>query len=436
MSRPYLAWYFPIALLAIVPVGIRLLALRTPRPEPVDPVMAQAGETLFNHDWTPRDPLCNGGDGLGPVFNATSCFACHNQAGPGGAGGAEHNVTMFAVRSEIDPSKSREGVIHARASAPEFQETLAHVHADLPPNERPDLRRLQAVFSGDGCHGNRFPQAVNLSQRNTPSLFGAKLIDEIPDRVIIANERAQRLKWGLAPVNGEDVPVGRALRLANGRIGHFGWKAQIASLSEFVQTACANELGLSNPDHLQPRPLSWPANGPEYAPVGLDLTLDQCNQLTAFVANLPRPVERIPPGGSILEAETGKKLFVSTGCAECHTPDLGSVSGLYSDLLLHNMGPQLVGGGSYGAPPIEQPNFKVGEGPLTSEWRTPPLWGVADSAPYMHDGRAPTLEEAIGVHGGQGARSAVRFTKLSAVEQSQLVAFLKTLRAPSEEAPK
>src|SRR5437016_6110382 len=111
MSRPYLAWYFPIALLAIVPVGIRLLALRTPRPEPVDPVMAQAGETLFNHDWTPRDPLCNGGDGLGPVFNATSCFACHNQAGPGGAGGAEHNVTMFAVRSEIDPSKSREGVI-------------------------------------------------------------------------------------------------------------------------------------------------------------------------------------------------------------------------------------------------------------------------------------------------------------------------------------
>jgi CxxC motif-containing protein (DUF1111 family) len=428
MNRPYLAWYVPIALLAIVPLGARLLSW-TPRPQPVDPAMAEAGETLFHHEWTPDDPLSNGGDGLGPVFNATSCFACHHQGRPGGGGGLEHNVTTFTVRSEIDSSKSREGVIHARANSQQFQENLTQVHADLPASERPDLRRLQAITSGDGCHGNRFPQVVSISQRNTPPLFGAKLIDDIPDRVIIAQERSQRLKWGLASSDGEDVPVGRALRLANGRVGHFGWKGQIASLSDFVQTACANELGLSNPDHPQPRPLGWPADM-EYAPAGLDLTLEQCNQLTAFIGNLPRPTERVPPELSLSDTAAGRQLFHSTGCVNCHTPDLGSVSGLYSDLLLHNMGQPLVGGGSYGEPPIEQPRFKAGEGPQAGEWRTPPLWGVADSAPYLHDGRAPTLRDAILLHAGQGMRSANQFKKLSGAEQSQLVAFLQTLRAP------
>jgi CxxC motif-containing protein (DUF1111 family) len=55
---------------------------------------------------------------------------------------------------------------------------------------------------------------------------------------------------------------------------------------------------------------------------------------------------------------------------------------------------------------------------------------VADSAPYLHDGRAPTLEEAVRLHGGQGADSARRFARLSPAEQAQLIAFLKTLRAP------
>ncbi len=67
------------------------------------------------------------------------------------------------------------------------------------------------------------------------------------------------------------------------------------------------------------------------------------------------------------------------------------------------------------------------------EWRTPPLWGVADSAPYLHDGRAATLEEAIRLHGGQGLRSAQRFQAASPIERDQLIAFLKTLRAPRVE---
>ncbi len=427
MNRPYLAWYVPVVLLAVLPVGVRVLGWRAPHSEPVDPAMAEEGRTLFFHQWKANDPLANGGDGIGPVFNANSCLACHNQGGPGGGGDLEHNVTNFVVRSVSDGSALSEGVVHSQAVTPQFQETLRQVNVNLPAQARPTLASLRAISQGDGCHQDRFPPGVHISQRNTPALFGAKLIDEIPERVIIAGERAQRLKWGLAPADGEDLPVGRALRLANGHIGRFGWKAQIASLSDFVQTACANELGLSNPDHPQPSPLGKP----DYRPTSLDLTLDQCSQLTAFVGSLPRPVVRLPEDSAAREqAQAGKVLFKNIGCADCHTPDLGEVEGLYSDLLLHNMGQPLVGGGSYGEPPVELSRFKPGKGPLPGEWRTPPLWGVADSAPYLHDGRAPDLKSAILQHSGQGARSAARFKELPAAEQQGVIAFLNTLRTP------
>ena len=79
---------------------------------------------------------------------------------------------------------------------------------------------------------------------------------------------------------------------------------------------------------------------------------------------------------------------------------------------------------------LEQPDSDGGS-TSPSEWRTPPLWGVADSAPYLHDGRAATLAEAIKLHAGQAAPSANRFTGLSDVQQEELIAFLNTLRAPS-----
>jgi CxxC motif-containing protein (DUF1111 family) len=421
MKQPHFGWFLLVASLALAPAGFRMLTWRAPRHQDVDSDMARAGQVLFNHEWKAKDPLANGGDGLGPVFNAKSCTACHNQGGVGGGGDLEHNVTAFIIEDKGQP-KAREGVVHAFAINPQFQETLANIHSTLPNTPRLPLDRLTNI-SGQHCNVVPFPQGVHISQRNTPALFGAKLIDEIPDRDIIAVERKERLKWGLAPSDNEVAPVGRAHRLADGRIGRFGWKAQTPSLTEFVQNACANELGLSNPGHPQPTPLSKPS----YQQVGMDLTLDQCNQITAFVASLPRPKE--VDGQS---AHDGKKVFANIGCAHCHTPDLGSVEGIYSDLLLHRMGQTLQGGGSYGQLPPEDPNSKPHDGPLADEWRTPPLWGVADSAPYMHDGRAKTLQEAIRFHGGQAASSAQRFAALPVGEQVQLVAFLKSLRAPKQ----
>jgi CxxC motif-containing protein (DUF1111 family) len=420
-------WSLGIGLLVLAPVGLRLLTWSGPRRAPVDAAEARAGKELFEHEWTPGDPLAPEGDGLGPVYNATSCVACHHQGGSGGSGGVEHNVTLFAIRAQQPGAKPREGVVHAFA-VPGAEETLNQVDSRLPRLARPTLEQLVSQ-PGQPSSSLAVPRDIHFSQRNTPALFGVNLIEEIPERVIIAGERAQKLKWGLAPAKGEQLPVGRVMRLPDGRVGRFGWKAQMASLAGFVRAACANELGLGNPAQAQPRPLGLP----DYQPPGLDLTDQQCDQLTAFVASLPRPVERLPQDAAARDqSQAGKKLFQRIGCADCHTPDLGSVKGLYSDLLLHRMGQPLeASGGGYGDdPPNTPPDFPSEDGQQPDEWRTPPLWGVADSAPYLHDGRAATLDDAIRLHGGQAARTAQRYGMLSRAEQSQLIAFLQTLRAP------
>src|SRR5262245_14932941 len=98
-----------------------------PHAKPVDAAMAQAGKVLFEHEWTPGDPLASGGDGLGPVFNAKSCGACHRQGGAGGSGPFEMNVNIFTIRPESrllpHGAKSRQGVVHTQAVSPEFRET-------------------------------------------------------------------------------------------------------------------------------------------------------------------------------------------------------------------------------------------------------------------------------------------------------------------------
>jgi CxxC motif-containing protein (DUF1111 family) len=429
MQRSNRIWWVIVAVVAVLPVGWRMLTWQRFRPANVDPAMAKAGDELFHHQWKAGDPLSPNGDGLGPVFNENSCVACHNQGGSGGGGSLVHNVTTFSIR--IAGQKPREGVVHAYATKEAFGESLRDVHPDLPAIYRPNLEQLVPLAKSTISLGRSqlisMPPGVVVSQVNPPALFGTRLIDAVPDRMLVAAEKSQRLKWGNAPTGKDEFPIGRASRLPDGRIGKFGWKAQTASLSEFVQAACANELGLGNPNQPQPRPLS----NPSYQPRGLDLTQEQCDQITAFVASLDKPTERMPADfQGQTDAVAGKKLFTTTGCADCHTPNLGSIEGIYSDLLLHRMSVEMVGTGAYYEQVVPVANSSPSDGPAASEWRTPPLWGVADSAPYMHDGRAATLEEAIRLHGGQAKQSAVRFGGLSECEQKQLVAFLKTLRAP------
>jgi mono/diheme cytochrome c family protein len=304
------------------------------------------------------------------------------------------------------------------------------------------VRQRQASRSS-----SNLPQAqhgdfsVVLSRRNAPALFGAGLIDAIPDAVI---EGAARAHFPSFP-----AVKGRVSRLPDGTIGRFGWKAQTASLKEFVLTACAVELGLEVPGHPQG---SLPYGSPGRAgKPGLDLDSSECDALIAYVRDLPPPTQRRPT--SEREAETirqGRKRFEEAGCATCHTPKLGSVDRLYSDLLLHDMGPELADNGVYGNgsadPDPDEPDevnsvagavaggaAVVVKGPRRAtrqEWRTPPLWGFRDTAPYLHDGRAANLEEAVALHGGQAGRSMQKFFQLPPQERLQVETFLKSLTAP------
>ena len=269
---------------------------------------------------------------------------------------------------------------------------------------------------------------VRTQSVQTTALFGAGWIDLISDRAILRNARNRGIRTATKELSFEfdTVPVGRARRVAGG-VGKFGWKAQFATLEEFVAAACANELGLGTPSTEQAKPLvgANPGTGP-------DLDKKQFRSLVAFVKTLPKPVEVAGDSSAV----RGKGLFGAVGCAVCHVPDMGGVKGVYSDFLLYTLEdpPKPGSGGDYGSgpPPQLQLPARPDDDPKPDEWKTPTLWGVADSAPYLHDGSAPTLADAILRHRGDAGSVTEKYNALSPGDRAAVVAFLGTLKAPPD----
>jgi CxxC motif-containing protein (DUF1111 family) len=436
-------------------------------PAAVDPAVA-LGRELFHREWTPGDPRARGGDGLGPMFTDTSCVACHNLGGSGGGGSASKNIDIvtslrFAslqrerrltpreddttprrqTDNAPDPgvlfAKSPSVVLHRFGTEADFaawrlgllsansspatssrpstaftRATTAVKPADMSPVDlaRAEIRESSPVVEPVG-RGASLGKWFQRSQRNPSALFGAGLIDAIPDRAILDGEG--RKFAGFPEVSG------RAVKRREGRVGRFGWKAQTASLDEFVLVACSVELGLEVPGHPQSADPLEPGNRSP----GLDLSDADCAALVAYVRRLPAPVVNAESEA----VSKGREVFESIGCAACHTPDLGPAKGLYSDLLLHDMGLDLGdGGSSYGIP--SSPGRSGDVVPDSVEWRTPPLWGVRDSGPYLHDGRAETLDQAIAFHGGEAKNSSDRYFGLAPSRRWQILAFLGSLVGP------
>ena len=433
MSAPARARMRPVhwvvVALVLAPAWKAVEWARGTRPKAIDPKVAAAGEELFRHEWTPHDPLTKG-DGLGPVFNARSCLECHNQGGAGGGGPVEKNVTVYGIAAGQETHGiPAVGVVHQKAVKPQFQESLRLVDARLPaapsiPLETLIDRTRPAV-----------PTGLIVTQRNTPALFGAGLLDAVSEDMLIKHQREHSTAARLVGLNGaKDGRIrGRIARLTDGRLGRFGWTAEFSTLNDFVKAACANELGLSNPE----RPQATPLGRQSYQQPGVDLTDAQCTMMTDYILSLPKPVEVVPTSAKgRAAAKLGRATFERIGCADCHSPDLGPAAGIYSDLLLHDMGVELESStGYYGSiippPVVNNSRFAQSEQPTAGEWRTAPLWGVADSAPYLHDGRAKTLDEAIRLHGGEAIDVRARYEGLPAAEQEALITFLKTLRAPA-----
>lgn len=380
-----------------------------------------AGRQLFEHRWSKGDPLARNGDGLGPVFNARSCAECHFQGGIGGGGPNEKNVLAFEVLPTNRDPTVHAGVVHAFATYLQLKETQDAVQVLFPIV--PGGPRLI-----NGCSIN-VPDfnPVQFTSINTPALFGIALIErEISDFAIHCNGASRSFDQFSRELSADfsATPVGLVRVVSGNRTGRFGWKAQFATLEEFVAAACAAELGLTNPLRHQDIPQQHVPD-PD---AGLDLDSKQLGELVAYVASLPRPTQILPahPDG-VFVVNRGEELFSIVGCADCHTPNLGRVEGLYSDLRLYNLEPPEIGS-SYGN--VQPEVLLPANEPELGEWKTPPLWGVADSAPYFHDGASPTLETAILRHNGNAKGSKQKFIKLDIPDRQALIAFLKSLRAP------
>jgi CxxC motif-containing protein (DUF1111 family) len=350
---------------------------------PAERAKISEGRDLFIDDFS-------NADGLGPAFNGTNCGACHNVPAIGGAG-----VILETRAAYRDASGAGRGLNAAGDS-------LIHLFSVVPFT-------CQPMIPAD---------ATVVAHRASIPLFGAGLIEAIPDETLRGLEDP-------FDRNGDGIR-GRAaivpdLATGEARVGRFGWKAQHATLLAFVADAFRNEMGI--PSELLPQ---------KYAFGFTEEQLRQCNSargiinrgnglesVAAFLQFLA-PVAR----GPIDEvARDGERVFNVIGCAACHVPALttGPSSNplfnrktvpLFSDLLLHDIG---TGDG------IPQASAKP------EEIRTPALWGLRLRRPFLHDGSAATIEDAIGRHRQEAELAQRGFLQMSPDDRAHLLAFLRSL---------
>ena len=303
-------------------------------------------------------------------------------------------------------------------------------------------------------------QQGNVAFRIPLQMLGLGLIDSIQDREILARQATAQqtaASLGIMGITGHPNRSGN-----DGTITRFGWKAQNKSITMFAAEAYNVEMGITNelfPTATEEDPACQgnPPFGNE-KPEPNDVTRTQNNdkgppanqsffnplhiladwmqfQLLMRFTDAPQPVA--VPSAS---AQHGNGVFIGIGCALCHTPQMMTAPvmnsavlqnrpvNLFSDLLVHQMGPGLADGISQGQ-----------AGP--DEFRTTPLWGVGQRIFFLHDGRTTDLLQAILAHqSGKGvgaggisyppseANGVInQFKMLSTSDQQAILDFLRSL---------
>jgi CxxC motif-containing protein (DUF1111 family) len=356
-------------------------------------------------------------EGLGPIFNAQNCAVCHTQP----------------LKLTGDPAVGGAGAI----TETRFGASLANGGFNPIPNEGNTLLHQMAINIETQ---ETIPKdATIVAHRKTTPLFGLGLIEAIPDWTILANVHRPAVDGvtGKGAILNDSVTQGIGIN----KVGRFGWKAQQSTVLAFSGDAYLNEMGISN----RLFPLDLPPAGDiarldaAEATVGLsrlvaqdkpkdvtkphdvDTNKDDTDRFTDFMRFLaPPPVKALTP-----QALAGQNAFRAINCVACHKPSMQTGRSqfsqqlsfknvaLYSDLLLHDMG--LLGDG------IAQ----AAAGP--NDMRTAPLWGLRARAPYLHDGRAQTVVEAILLHDGEAKIIRDRFAALPEDVQDAIVAFLNSI---------
>ncbi|MCB9729166.1 MAG: hypothetical protein H6744_19030 [Deltaproteobacteria bacterium] len=314
--------------------------------------------------------------GLGPGFNGDACRACHTDPVVGGAGPLGVNVTRHGFLDRTT------GTFMAPAIG-----TMAH-KASTALNAPPPMD----------------PDADCFELRQTPGLFGLGLIEQISAETILAGADPDDLD--------EDGVSGRARMLEDGRIGRLGWKAGVPSVEEFLRDAMTNEMGVTVPVR---EGQSFGASADADDRPDPELDGGDYDAILFYLQMLgPPPRDR----SDVALEDAGEEVFDRIGCESCHTASLATADGtpvnLYSDLLLHDV--------------ATADAIGIADGPAgIHEFRTSPLWGIGKTEPYMHDGRASTLEDAIVEHASEAEGARERYLALDAVDRDALLAFLRSL---------
>ena len=324
-------------------------------------------------------------EGHGPDFNVNSCKACHEIPVVGGSAPLYRN---FFLVGRIQPNGS-------------FQPAME--------GNQPVAR----TFSYVRTQRETIPSDTLVAQRSAPPIFGLGVFERLSDAEIAANSDPTDLDGdGISGRTNIDGPL----------VGRFGYKSQEGGLIDFVRGPFFNHMGITSDFPVIPPPgqLSALAQvAPPPAPLtdndGVpdpEISDEDLVDLVIFLRELAPPAP-LPMDDT---ERRGEALFFSTGCAKCHVPNLkqaGEPALAYTDLLVHDMGPELADG-------VVQ---LLAQG---NEFRTQPLWGVRHHAPFLHDGRAGTLDDAIRAHGGEAQSIRDAYAALPQADRDAIVAFLET----------
>jgi len=320
-------------------------------------------------------------EGHGPDFNTSSCKSCHEIPVSGGSSPLYRNFYLVG------------NVVGGRLVAVLDDDQL-----------------VARSFSYTRLMREEIPSAVDVAaQRNAPPMFGVGSFERISSNDIVANAD---------PGDFDGDGISGQANLDDGLIGRFGYKAQESNLEDFVRGPIFNHMGITT-DPLSFGPQAVPqVSAPDVPTTDSDgvpdpeLGFQDVFDLVAYTRELAPPAP-LPMDSTAL---LGEQRFDSLGCAKCHIPNIvrnGDPLFAYSDLLLHDMGPALADGvviGNAGG----------------SEFRTQPLWGLRHHAPYLHNGSADTIEDAIRAHAGEGLASRNAFLALPAGDRAAVLAFLET----------
>lgn len=370
----------------------------------------ELGRTVFNTEWTAAGLGSTGANqGLGPLFVQPSCNACHAGGGRGQPGAAGELSASFVMQLD-GPATAYGHVLNTRAIEGHVPEGSISVSLHERSGRYPDGTRWKLQeprYAITAPASGALPSRTVLKPRIAPAVFGAGLLDAVPQDALeaIREQQAPRLKGSAA--------------------GRFGWQGSAMSLVDQTAIAFSREMGLTS----DMRPAD-------------DCTAAQQSCLQAQHGGAPEVPERLfhalnsfqfllaAPLRSGIDAGVdvaGAALFERVGCAACHVPTLpvpreGAESiriDPYTDLLLHDLGAGLA-------------DRTVAGRRVQSRWRTAPLWGMAHalaSGPValLHDGRARSIEEAILWHEGEASESRRGFMALDAAARNQLLEWVGSL---------